>query len=113
MMMHMTRMVMVRRRKHLLQSREVDDDACKIGIDGEDDANDDVDGAMVDFVINWDVEQLIGDAEYLFVCKNIKYCTRHRSRISKQSECHDILTAPIFYFTFINPIIPSSFIDQY
>jgi len=63
-MMHMTRMMMVRRRKHLLQSRVVDDDVCKIGIDGEDDANDDVDGVMADFVTNWDVGQLIGDAEH-------------------------------------------------
>ena len=73
MMMDMARMMMVRRRKHLLQSREVDDDACKIGIDGEDDANDDVDGAMVDFVINWDVGQLIGDADHLLFVKISRY----------------------------------------
>ena len=71
-MVHMARMMMVRRRKHLLQSRVVDDVACKIGIDGEDDANDDVGGVMVDFVTNWDVGQLIGGAEHFLICKNIK-----------------------------------------
>jgi len=73
-MVHMAKMAMVRRRrKHHLQSRVVDDDVCKIGIDGEEGVNDDVDGVMVDFVINWDVGQLIGDAEQFIVCiKNIK-----------------------------------------
>lgn len=95
-MVHMARMMMVRRRKHLLQSRVVDDDVCKIGIDGEDDANDDVDGVMVDFVINWDVGQLIGDAEHFLVCKNIKIL--YPSLISYNWA----IRMP--YFTFIYPI---------